>query len=259
MKTGKILILGGISESIRLAAMLSEKGFPVLVSRATNVPLKETSLSGVAFRQGRLDQAGLTNLIRREDISLIMDCTHPFAREVSINAFHAARNAGLPFLVYDRPGLDPHTPGILWAEDHLRAADLALEEGKIIFLSIGTNNIGIYAARAGKNKELLFARVLPGSESLEKCLNAGLKKSQVVQARGPFSIRQNIHHLQSVQAGVLVTKDSGEQGGVPSKLAAAAKLGITKIVVKRPPRPGQLKFDRIEDLVLNLQGSRCLQ
>lgn len=257
MKTEKILILGGISESIRLATSLSDQGFQVLVSRATNIPMKETALPGVRFRQGRLDQTGLTALIRRENISVMVDCTHPFAREISINAFHVAESLGLPLLVYDRPGLDPDTPGVLWAEDHLRAADLALEEDKIIFLSVGSNNIRIYTDRAGKKKGLLIARVLPGPEFLEGCLNAGLKQSQVVQARGPFSTRQNINHLQSVQAGVLITKDSGKQGGVPAKLAAAAKLGIRTIMVKRPSRPGRLKFDRIEDLVLSLERSRC--
>ncbi|MFP4084267.1 MAG: precorrin-6A reductase [Desulfonatronovibrio sp.] len=255
MKTGKILILGGISESIRLAAILSEKGFPVLVSRATDVPLDEPSLPGALFRRGRLDQAGLKALVRKEHVSVIIDCTHPFAREISSNAFDAAQSLGLPFLVYDRPGLDPETPGVLWAGDHPHAAELALREDKNIFLSIGSNNISLYTDRAGEKRKLLFARVLPGPEFLEGCLKAGLKQEQVIQARGPFSTGQNIHHLQSVQAGVLITKDSGEQGGVPSKLAAAAKLDVKTIMVKRPPRPGQLKYDRIEDLVLCLERS----
>lgn len=257
MKTGKILILGGISESIRLASILSQKGFPVLVSRATDVPLNEPSLPGVVFRQGRLDEAGLKDLVSEEHISVIIDCTHPFAREISTNTFNAAQSLGLPFLVYDRPGLDPETSEVLWAGDHPHAADLAIKEKKNIFLSIGSNNIRIYADRAGGKRKLLFARVLPGPEFLEGCLKAGLKQDQVIQARGPFSVRQNIRHLKSTHAGVLITKDSGKQGGVPSKLAAAAKLGIKTIMVKRPPRPGMAKFDRIEDLVLSLERSRC--
>ncbi len=254
MKKPVILVLGGISESLKLAAGLSEKGCHVLVSRATNVYQDEPQLPGVHFRHGVLDQPGLEKLAARKNISAIIDCTHPFAEQISQNAFNAAMSLGLPFLAYERPGLDPDTPGVLWAKDHFQAADMALAGERTVLLSIGSGNIQTYAGKAGKNILLLFARVLPGPLFLRKCLDAGLKKKQVIQARGPFNVEENTRHIRRTQAGVLVTKDSGEAGGVPAKLEAAARLGVKVVMVKRPPGPGGARYGSIRDIV-DLAGS----
>jgi precorrin-6A/cobalt-precorrin-6A reductase len=243
----KVLVLGGISECARLAEGLLEMGFEVLVSRATRVPQAENQAPGLSFRCGPLDRGGLEKLARDQGVSMVIDCTHPYAALVSKNACSAARALGLPFMVYDRPGLDPDTPGIEWARDHSCAADLALARDEVVFLSIGSGNVGIYAEKAGKKTRLLRVRVLPGRGFLEKCLDAGLEKNQVIQARGPFEVRENILHMSG--AGVLVTKDSGPAGGVPAKLEAAQSLGMRVIVVRRPPRTGDFIFSRVENLL----------
>lgn len=247
MKNARVLVMGGISESARLARGLLEMGFEVLVSRATRVPQVENQAPGLSFRSGPLDQEGLEKLARDQKVSMIIDCTHPYAALASKNACNAALTLGLPFLVYDRPGLDPDTPGIEWALDHSSAADLALARNKTVFLSIGSGNVGVYAEKAGDRVSMLIARVLPGGEFLEKCQDAGLGKDQVIQARGPFDVRENILHMSG--AGVLVTKDSGPAGGVPAKLEAARSLGMEVIVVSRPPRAGDFIFSRVEDLL----------
>lgn len=249
MKTNKVLVLGGTSESLELATRLAEKGFQVLVSRATGVPQDEPSLTGVIYRHGILGQADLEILVRNENIYAIIDCTHPYAAEISQNAYNTAKNLDLSLLVYDRPGLDPNSSDVCWAEDHSQGAVLAFAVEGVIFLSVGSKNIQIYVDKAGEKACLLVARVLPGPVFRKKCLDAGLKKNQIIQARGPFTVTENIKHLQEVKAKCIVTKDSGEAGGVPAKLEAARKLGLKVIMVRRPPRPGELKFSSIEDLL----------
>lgn len=254
MKKAEVLVLGGISECSDLTAGLLEQGLRVLVSRATDVPQDEKPLPCVSFRHGPLDRQGLEKLVLSNDISLIIDCTHPFAARVSHNAHKAAQNLGLPFLVYDRPGLDPDTPGVDWADDHSRAAEMALAQHGVVFLSIGSGNVASYMQKAGKKGSLLVARVLPGLKFMKRCLDAGLKKDQVIQARGPFSVEQNILHMSGAGAAVLVTKDSGTAGGVPAKLEAAKRLGVRVIAVKRPPRPGDLVFRSIKELLFSIPG-----
>jgi precorrin-3B C17-methyltransferase len=52
--------------------------------------------------------------------------------------------------------------------------------------------------------------------------------------QGPFSQRANESLWLDWQIDCVVTKDSGETGGLPAKIAAAQKLGIPLIVVQRP-------------------------
>ncbi len=245
----KILVLGGISETLQLVAGLSEKGFQVLVSQATHVPLEEPPPERVTFRHGVLDLTGLEKLAAAENISAIIDCTHPYASVISETVFKVSQKTKIPLLVYDRPGADPDIPGIVWADDHLHAAGLALSGEQRVFLSIGSSSISVYASRAGSKVYLLHARVLPGLQFLGTCIDAGLQARQVIQARGPFSVQENAKHFLMAQARVLVTKDSGRQGGVPAKLEAAEKLGLMVIMVRRPPRPGKLIFGSIDHLL----------
>lgn len=249
-----ILVLGGTSESLVIGEELARRGRQVLISRATRIAQTCQGNSVLRFRYGALDREGLVQLGLREEISAIIDCTHPYARIISRDAYQAAQTLEVPFLVYDRPGTDPNIPGIIRAEDHPHAAGLACMDREIVFLSIGTRNISTYADRAGIKGVTLFARVLPGEDALNRCLKAGLSRERVIQARGPFSTAQNIEHINWSGAKILVTKDSGEAGGVPAKIESARRLGIRLIMVKRPPRPGNMKFGNIEELIYSLDA-----
>ena len=90
------------------------------------------------------------------------------------------------------------------------------------------------------------ARVLNHPDSVTACHDAGLSDSEMLCADGPFKVEENIKHLQSF--GVLVTKDSGEAGGVDTKLEAARQCGCEVVVVERPSRPVP-GYASIEELV----------
>jgi precorrin-6x reductase len=79
------------------------------------------------------------------------------------------------------------------------------------------------------------ARVLNHPDSVSACHDAGLSDSEILCADGPFTVEENINHLESF--GVLVTKDSGEAGGVDTKLEAARQCGCEVVVIERPSRP----------------------
>lgn len=254
IQSAKLLILGGTAESIDLAVRLSCKGFHILHSRATKLPQKEPALPRIAYRHGRLDSPGLGSLIQQEKISVIVDCTHPYAEQISWNAHWAAQRLGLLYIVYDRPGLGADTADILRAENHMQGAEMASGAGVPFLLSIGSSNIPVYVDRARQRKHCVFVRVLPGDEVLKRCLKAGLKRHQIIQARGPFSLEENMKHLRSVQAGLIVTKDSGEQGGVPAKIEACRRMNVQVLVVQRPLRPGTLKFGSIEEVTEYVTG-----
>jgi len=77
----------------------------------------------------------------------------------------------------------------------------------------------------------------------------------MLTGRGPFSVEENRASLQKHQIGVLVTKDSGDVGGVPGKLEAARLEHCAVIVVGRPDPSGTSGFHGMADLLVALKSA----
>ena len=81
----------------------------------------------------------------------------------------------------------------------------------------------------------LVARVLPTHESLAACAAVGLEPRDIVAMQGPTTAELDAALLRHLGATVLVTKESGDAGGLGEKLRAAELAGATAVVVERPP------------------------
>lgn len=228
-----ILLLGGTSETVAIAEALVPQGHEVLLSTATTMPLRGQIPEGVRVRNGMLDEQGLANLIQDEKITTVVDATHPYAVAVSQNAWKACQALGIRYVAFERPcAIDNPVHGV---STHQAAAELAFSFGKPVLLAIGVRNLAPYVAEARKHAIAMRARVLNHPDSVTACHDTGLSDSEILCADGPFTVEENIKHLQSF--GVIVTKDSGEAGGVDTKLEAARQSGCEVVVVERPSRP----------------------
>jgi precorrin-6A/cobalt-precorrin-6A reductase len=102
------------------------------------------------------------------------------------------------------------------------------------------------------------ARVLPHGESLEACRKAGIPADSVIAGRGPFSVEENREAIRRFSIGVLVTKDSGNAGGVREKLEAARLERCRVVIVRRPAgrsgQSGQQGYADINELVMALRS-----
>ena len=78
--------------------------------------------------------------------------------------------------------------------------------------------------------------------------------AEFICANGPFSVEENVRLLRQHQTGVIVTKDSGDAGGVDTKLVAAQTCGCTVVLVRRPPRP-QPGHATIHELLAAVQAA----
>ena len=63
-----------------------------------------------------------------------------------------------------------------------------------------------------------------------------IESREVLLARGPFSVEDELRLLRDRRIDVVVTKDSGG-AATAAKLTAARELGVPVIVVRRPPAP----------------------
>jgi len=160
-----ILLVAGASETAPLANTLLRAGHKVLVSLATEVDLELASDSALTVRRGRLDKAGFQELITRHAITEVVDASHPFAKALHRELTQVCADLRIRRIRYERPESDPG-PGVDLVESHEDAAASAVMYGKPILLTPGSRNLLPYLDAADHANIPLFARVLPGVESL---------------------------------------------------------------------------------------------
>ena len=91
----------------------------------------------------------------------------------------------------------------------------------VILLTVGSKTVATYARAAHGAGVRLVARVLPTPEALAACASAGLEPRDIVAMQGPASAALDSALLRHLGATVLVTKESGDAGGLGEKLRAA--------------------------------------
>ncbi|HYA13554.1 MAG TPA: precorrin-6A reductase, partial [Syntrophales bacterium] len=244
-----ILLLGGTGDTAPLALGLAEAGYKVLVSTATDIPLDVGAHANIQRRTGRLDEEGMTRLVRDRGIKAIVDSTHPYATIARKTARRVTDRTDVPYFTLIRPTVITEGQGIVLAGSHEEAAGLACATGRPVFLTTGVKNLEPYAKEARRTGIKLIVRVLPERASFEACRNAGIDEEFIITKRGPFSVEDNRSVMKRYGIGVIVTKDSGPSGGTPEKLEAACIEGCLVVVVKRPDRPVHDAFEKHADLL----------
>lgn len=208
--------------------------------------------TGIDIEVGRFRQEDMERVIREKGITVILDCSHPYAAIVSETARAACREAGIGYVRYERPEIPlPAYDRLLHAKNETEAACLAGKFGESILLTTGSKTLSTFVhAEALQGKEL-WARVLPTSEVIRMCEELGLRAKYILAIQGPFSYEMNRAMIRDCHADVLVTKNSGLVGGSDTKLAAAMDEGIYVIVIDKPKArlDGVPVFSTQEDVV----------
>ncbi|MET7850843.1 cobalt-precorrin-6A reductase [Streptomyces avermitilis] len=223
-----VLVLGGTTEARELAASLAPRpGVRVTTSLAGRVSRPGT-VEGDVRIGGFGGAEGLAAWLGEHRVDVVVDATHPFAAGITANAARAAAATGVPAVVLRRPGWRPGPEDCWHAVASLpAAADLLPELGRRVFLTTGRLGLAAFAHQA----ELHF--VVRSVESPEPPMPPD---TEVLLARGPFTVADELGLLREHRIDVLVTKDSGG-AATSAKLTAARELGLPVVVVRRPPLP----------------------
>ncbi|GHE05956.1 cobalt-precorrin-6A reductase [Streptomyces alanosinicus] len=223
-----VLLLGGTTEARRLAADLAARpGVRVTTSLAGRVA-RPQAVAGELRIGGFGGAAGLADWLRTHQVDALVDATHPFAETITAHAAHAAAATGVPAVVLRRPGWRPG-PGDRWYDvpSLAGAAEVLPGLGRRVFLSTGRLGLATFAGLT----ELRF--VVRSVEPPEPPMPPD---TEVILARGPFTVAEERELLCGHRIEVLVTKDSGG-AATAAKLTAARDLGLPVVVVRRPPLP----------------------
>lgn len=242
----RVLVLGGTADARALAtALASQENTQVTSSLAGRV--RDPRLPDGQVRIGGFGGVdGLAEYLADENITAVVDATHPFAEGITANAFAACRRATVPMLTLHRPGW-AEQPADRWhrVASLTAAADLLPEFGDRVFLTTGRLGLSHFAHL---DQWFLVRTVDEPDPPLPR-------RSIVVRTRGPFSVDDERALLRDHRIDVLVTKDSGGDM-TAAKLEAARELRIPVIVVQRPPLPDVPAVYTVEDAVRWLESPR---
>ncbi len=229
-----ILLLGGTTETPKIANLLAESNCKVLISNLTESSV-EWDLSGeICFRQGELDINSMSTLLTKEGITAIVDAGHPYSQELHNNAIEICSRMNVPYYRYERPGINFADYEVEFVDNHQNAAIITFELGNRILLTTGSRNLEPYVEIMRETDKVLYVRILPCQESFDVCNNYAIDKECIIAERGPFTVEQNIEVIKKYSIDVLVTKDSGVAGGVLEKLRAARDCGVRIVVITKP-------------------------
>ena len=222
----RILILGGTGEARELAAALVAAGTDVISSLAGRV--RQPRLPDGPVRVGGFGGAeGLAAFLREENITHVVDATHPFAGTITANAGRAAQEAGAPLLVLRRPEWEGDPSWQSVAGIRAAAAAVARWPGQDVFLTTGRRDLDAFAA--DDRHRFLVRTVDPPEGPLPP-------RMTLILDRGPYTVESESALMREHRIGLLVTKNSGGPM-TAAKLTAAKSLGVQVVMVRRPPLP----------------------
>ncbi len=225
------LIFGGTTEGRALAELCAKNGIPAFVCVTTDYGA--SLLRGVKVLTGRMTEAEMLEFITKNHISLVLDATHPYAREATANIRRACESAGTRLLRVLR-----EWSGEEWGryfDDMSGIISYLAETDGNVLVTTGSKELAAFCALKDYRARCAV-RVLPSGAG--RCAELGFDPRRVIAAAGPFTKEQNAAHIKKFAARFIVTKDSGAAGGFGEKLAAAREHGAEALILRRPAEDG---------------------
>ncbi len=252
----KIVIFAGTTEGRRLSEILAAAGIghtvcvateygEIVMQEQTGTEAEQTNgRSLVSLHRGRMDREQMQKFLQDEGYEIVVDATHPYAQVVTENirgAVNALRSLkkDAQFPIYLRlereiskaPESEDNAGSIRYFENNTDCSQTLEDTEGNILLTTGSKELATYCA-SGRLNDRLYVRILPGRESLELCMEQGIKGRQILALQGPFSTEMNVAILKQYDIRHMVTKNSGRTGGYQEKLEAAKMLGIPVYVIE---------------------------
>ncbi|WP_371227127.1 cobalt-precorrin-6A reductase [Roseovarius sp. 2305UL8-3] len=220
-----LLLLAGTLEAREIAKALAVKGVAVVASLSGGA--REVGPLAVPTRLGGFGgETGFRDYLREENITAVLDATHPFAERITLRTERICVDLGLPYCQVLRPPWVPE-PGDSWVT-LAREEDAVhhIPEGSTVFMTTGRDTLERFGNLTGRH--LIVRRLDPAARPFP------LPNGEFLVGTPPFSVEEEKELFQRLGVDWLVVKNAG--GEAPrSKLIAARELGLPVAVLARPP------------------------
>lgn len=228
----KVLIFGGTTEGRIIAERCAAEGIYADICVTTDYGKELLPVSPyVNILVGKKGVGEIAALLGN-GYAAVADATHPYAKDITANIKAAVSKSGYSENRYFRIKREPakRDERAIYVDSAAAAVKYLKNTAGRIFIATGSKEAADFSCFADRSR----IRVYDSSENTELCRRYGY--TDIITGQGPFSEYENTRDFSGCD--ILVTKDSGKEGGFSEKCSAAHKLGMTVIVIKRPEEDG---------------------
>ena len=241
----KVLVFAGTTEGYEICRFLADHKIETKGFVATEYGSKSlTENEFLTVQTGRLDAAAMEETFLQEKPEMVLDATHPYAAEVTVNIRTACENTQTAYYRVLREAGE-HEDRAVYVDSVQAAADYLDQTQGNVLLTTGSKELAKFA-ELPDYKNRVYARVLPLPGVIASCAELGFDAAHTIGMQGPFSMDMNVAMLQSFHAEWMVTKESGRNGGFEEKIEAAKKAGVRVVLIGRPKEEEGLSEDEVK-------------
>lgn len=235
--------IGGTSEARKLIKKLNDfNNYILTIATEDGKEFFDTDNLFV----GRLSKDEMVDFVKDNNIDMIVDLSHPYAKIVSENANFVSEELGIEYIRYVRK-IAVHDRDNIYLNSYEEAFDFLSNVKGTVFFTTGSKNIKDFEKVRGKNR--FIYRVLPALESIELCKKNNVHMRDIVAILGPFSKEFNKVMLSFYNPSYCVMKDSGHPGGTVENIQACKELGVQPIIIGGDEEEGITDLETIEKII----------
>ncbi len=239
----------GTSEGRKILSSICKYTNDVAVSTATSYGgelLKEFNIKVLNTKP--LNREEMLSWMKLNDIHVLIDASHPYAQEVTKTALECTKELKVKYIRYERKGALENNKGeeIIRVENYDEAIDIIKSIEGNILNTTGGNNVSKFLDLNLKYR--VIHRILPMPKVLNKIVEAGVSIKDIIALQGPISYELEKAVINQYSIKGILTKDSGEEGGVLEKLKAVRESKIKLIVIEKPKLKYDFEFNDVDKL-----------
>lgn len=240
-----IWIIGGTKETSYLLERIYNK-LDYIVTVATYAGKEVLKDDNVVV--SRLDYDGMIEFIKLHNINKIVDMSHPYAKEVTLNSKRASEELNIDYIRYTREKTKTEDKNqVIYVESISECVNYIESINGTVLFTTGIKNIYDFEKVRGENR--FIYRVLPSMFSIQECLNNNIEMKDIIAILGPFSEEFNMAIFKEYSPDYVVMKDSGDLGGTVDKISACEKLGIKSIIIGREEEQGINDIGKLVEMI----------
>ena len=237
----KILLLGGTKDSTNIIKTIKNniKNSYILTTTTTEYGAKLAIESGSDDTISKpLLKDEISEIIRKNEFDFLIDATHPFATHITKTAVEISEETGIKFIRFERPEFNfekVNCKNIYHVSNFIEAGEMICKLGfnnKNILHLAGVNTIEDVLKNVNKN--YFYPRILNVKTSIEKCEKLKIPSNNIIFMNGVSSKTENISLIHKYNIKAMITKESGDTGGIYEKISAANETNTKIIIVDRP-------------------------
>ncbi|MEM6720891.1 MAG: precorrin-6A/cobalt-precorrin-6A reductase [Bacteroidota bacterium] len=222
-----ILVFGGTTEGKQVAAMLDALQTPYYYSTKTNVPFTG---NGIAIH-GALTKEQIETFCKEKSIQYIVNASHPFATQ--LHETIASIAVEIPILRFEREFTERSSHTLVTYVDSFEMALQEFEKNKYTSLLALSGVQTIKKLTSYWKKHTTWFRILDRDSSREIAKKANFPSEQLLYGY-PQNKAEEIEVYNHLRPAAIFTKESGINGKLEQKIAAAIITNIPIIILTKP-------------------------